>query len=277
MNLHLSKIAIIGCGYIGKALAKYWFSKDHTITVTTRSQEKANELSQIAHNVHILADINEEDLTRVVQNQDIIVITIAADNASAYEKTYLNTAKTLAKVLAKPNSVKQIIYTSSTSVYGEHEGAWVDEMTTPAPHNAQSQILLETERILLSLKNPSTNVCLFRLGEIYGPNREIRERLRRLKGKTLPGTGENYTNLIHVDHIVTSIDQAIQRQLQGIFNLCEDFHIPRMTFYQKICQKENLPQPTWDNKISPHGGNKRVSNAKIKHALQLSKMPSFDF
>lgn len=276
MNLHRSKIAIIGCGYVGKALAKHWTSsKNYTITVTTRSQEKAKELSHIADNVHILAEINEENLFAVLQNQDIVVITIAADNAGAYEKTYLNTAKVLAKVLSKPHSVKLVIYTSSTSVYGEHGGAWVDEMTTPVPHNSQTQILLETETTLLSLKSPSTKVSLFRLGEIYGPNREISERLRRLNGKALPGTGENYTNLIHVDHIVRIIDQAVQLQLQGIFNLCEDLHLPRMTFYQRICQKENLPQPAWDNKISPHGGNKKVSNAKIKQALQLSAIRSF--
>jgi hypothetical protein len=55
--------------------------------------------------------------------------------------------------------------------------------------------------------------------------------------------------------------------LNGIYNLCNDFHIPRKPFYERLCQKRQIPPIQWDPTLtSLHQGNRRVSNQKIKTA-----------
>lgn len=256
------KIAIVGCGYVGKAMATHWMSLGHALTVTTRSLSKADALRQYSDQVIVLEN---NSLAKALENQQVVLLSVAPDTSSEYEKTYLQTAKQLVSNLT--NSIKNILYTSSTSVYGDHQGSCVDEETLPKPENKNAEILLETEQTLLEVSSKGVNVCILRLGEIIGPGRTIAERLRKLNGSYLPGTGKNYTNLSPIHNIVTGLDFALNRSLNGIYNLCNDLHIPRSELYDQICDQEGLPRIQWNNKLqSPHSGNKIISSAKIKSA-----------
>jgi nucleoside-diphosphate-sugar epimerase len=260
------KIAIIGCGYIGSALAKKWHSEGLQITVTTRKPERVIQLQELAKSVHLIhINDNQPDFHELVMDQDALIFTVGADNSNEYESAYLKNAQALVTALKNNSSVKQIVYTSSTSIYGDHEGAWVDESSEMISYNQNSNLLMATEQCLLSLSSISRKVCIFRLGEIYGPGREIHERLKRMHHKSFPGTGLNFTNLIHVDDVVRAIDFALMKNLDGVYNLCNDLHIPRKDMYETICNQHGLPSITWDKNLpSLHGGNKKVSSAKLK-------------
>jgi nucleoside-diphosphate-sugar epimerase len=254
------RICIIGCGYVGKAAAIQWKKEGHEITVTTRSLERAYQLRPIADLVYIL----DEDWYKLLDKQDVVLLSVAPDAKSDYIQTYLRTAENLVQVV-KHSSVSQIIYTGSTSIYGDHEGNWVDEQTPPQPMNANAQILLTTEHTLLKAETDQRKVCIFRLGEIYGPGRSIAERVRKMQGSSFPGNGENYTNLVHQDEILSALDYAVKQKLNGIYNLCNDIHIARKEMYQEICQAQGWPEVQWNPAVkSPHAGNKKVSNEKLK-------------
>jgi nucleoside-diphosphate-sugar epimerase len=258
------RIGIIGCGYVGQAVASKWKKDGHIVSATTRKPERVNELKQVVHEVFLLQTGN---LSSFLATQDVILISVAPElqSQSTYQSTYLKTAEQVLEGLCYSHSLKQILYTSSTSVYGDHQGAWVDEACSIFPMNDQTRILHETEQLLLSQQSNRLQVCILRLGEIYGPQRRIEDRLRRMQGRAFPGTGENYTNLIHLDDVVKALDFAIQQSLTGIYNLCNDCHIPRKDFYEAICQKEGLTNIQWDPIMaSIHGGNKRVSTQKLK-------------
>lgn len=257
-------IAILGCGYVGKALAVRLKNDGHSLTGTTRSPQKASLLSSHLDRVEVLHGNDKAAMENLLKGQQAIILCQAADNASDYETTYLDTAKTLVKLLPSFPGLRHIIYTSSTSVYGDHQGAIVDEESLPVPLNPTSQILLETENVLLA---SAENTCVLRLGEIVGPGREIADRLRKLEGRPLPGTGDNITNITHVDDIVGFVQLVLTKGLRGIYNICGDQHLPRKELYAHICAEEGLPPVTWDgSKTSRHGGNKIVSNAKAKAA-----------
>lgn len=254
------KICIIGCGYLGTATALKWKAEGHEITVTTRSLQRAYELKPLADLVYVL----HEDFYDLVEKQDVVLLCVAPDKKNDYIQTYLHVAEALVEAVKK-SSVKQIIYTSSTSIYGNHEGRWVDENTESLPIHSNAQILLSTEKILLKAAERDRQVCIFRLGEIYGPGRSIVERVHRMQGKTLPGNGENFTNLCHLDEITDALDLALKHNLDGIFNLCNDIHILRKELYDTLCKERGWIPMQWDPKISSsHGGNKRVSNEKLK-------------
>ena len=127
----------------------------------------------------------------------------------------------------------------------------------------------------MSASKVGLNVCIYRLGEIYGPGRWIEERLKRSYQKKFSGDGSPYTNLIHLNDIVSAVNLAINQNLQGIYNLCNDFHIPRRDFYDLLCKKHNIPTIQWDDQLAtPHGGNKRVDNQKMKETgFVFSSLP----
>ena len=92
-----------------------------------------------------------------------------------------------------------------------------------------------------------------------------------MQGATVPGNGESFTNLIHLDEIISALDFALIYNLDGIYNLCNDIHIPRKELYENICREDGWPPVQWDPSLTnPHTGNKRVSNEKIKSKCFMS-------
>lgn len=269
------RIGILGCGYVGQAAALHWKNEEHQVSVTTRKKERLSQLAECADEVVLL---NEISFPLFIQQQEVLLICVAPDQNSNYATTYFETAQKVVKEIPNSSHLRHILYTSSTSVYGDHQGAWVNEETPIHCHDQNKQVLYETEQFLLSCASKELTVTVFRLGEIYGPGREIEERLKRMGHSPFAGNGESYTNLIHLDDIVRALSFAVSHKLNGIYNLCSDFHIPRKQFYEQLCQEHNLPPIQWDpTRHSLHGGNRRVSNQKIKDAgfIQNEAYPTF--
>jgi len=271
------KIGIIGCGYVGHSVAVEWKKEGHYISTTTRRPERVAQLKNFVDSVCLL---NEQTFPTYIEQQEVLLICVAPDASSDYVSTYLHTAKQVATQASRAPFLRQIIYTSSTSLYGDHQGEWVDEESPLHFQNENQQILYETEKILLDCSSPNLHVCILRLGEIYGPGREIEERLRRNQNHFFAGSGASFTNLIHLNDIVKAlgfVTSAVSR-LRGIYNLCSDFHISRKQFYDQICQKEKIPFIQWDpTRSTSHGGNRRVSNQKIKNEGFVFTHPLYEF
>lgn len=260
----MKNIGILGCGYVGQACAAFWRAQGYTVSVTTRQACRVSFLEKLAHKVYLLD--SSVSLKEFIKKQEAILISVAPTEKQDYTSTYLQTAKKLVEDFSLSYPLKQLIYTSSTSVYGDHQGAWVDETTPLIPSSPSSTILIETEQVLLRSFLPPVSVCVFRLGEIYGPGRTIEERLRGSNQKKFPGNGKSYTNLIHLRDIVRACDFALNHQLKGIYNLCNETHLLRHLFYDTLCTKNHLAFIQWDNQqTNTHAGNKRVSNQRLKN------------
>lgn len=254
------RILVIGCGYVGKAAARVWKSQDHTLTLTTRSHQRIPELAPFADRVLVIQPCQFKE---VLKEQEVVLLSVAPDSSAEDKATYLGSAEALLCDLDP--TTKQILYTSSTSVYGEHGGAVVDESTLLKPSTPREQILAATEK---KLQESSCKVCILRLGEIVGPGRMAVDRLRALNGRPLAGTGASITNLSPIEEIVRALTLAVQYQWEGIYNVCSDLHIPRRDYYDDICKEAGIQPVIWDpSLVSPHAGNKTVSNAKYSKAV----------
>ena len=142
------KIAIIGCGYVGYAVSKYWQSNSNLIlTVTTTNPQRVPSLETVAQKVVVTLGNDLENLQTVLKDQQVVLLSVGAKTADSYEETYVNTAKTLVSLLPKFLNIQQVIYTGSYSIYGDRNGIWVDEESPPAPANRNSQLLRKTEDI----------------------------------------------------------------------------------------------------------------------------------
>ncbi len=262
------KVAIIGCGYVGTALAHYWNQElGFFVTATTTTPERVALLEEVAQRVAVVNGNDMEGLQAVLQDQDTVVLTVGARNAQLYEQTYLHTAQTLVSTLKQAPTVQQLIYTGSYAVYGDKGGLWVDEESTIAPANPNGEILAQTEQVLLSASNESLKVCILRLGGIYGPNRELVKIFGRIAGTTRPGNGSDVTNWIHLEDIVATIEFARRNRLQGIYNLVDDARLTSYELLEQLCEKHGLPKVNWDiSAVSVRPYNARVSNQKLKNA-----------
>ena len=266
-------IAIIGCGYVGTALARHWHQNNsHIITATTTTKERVAGLEKVAHRVVVMKGDDFSALRSVVQNQDAVILSVAPTSdrqiaANPYEQTYLRTAKNLVAALQQAPSVKQLIYTGSYSVYGDRNGAWVDEESPVAPANSNGQVLCDTEQVLLDADSQDLRVCILRLGGIYGPGRELVNIFSRFFGSTRSGNGENFTNWIHLDDIVSAVTFALLNRWQGIYNLVNDVPLITRELLERLSERHHLPQVLWepsDPEVKPY--NAIVSNHKIKAA-----------
>lgn len=261
-------VAIIGCGYVGCAVAQFWQQKmTFVVTATTTTPERVPELQTVAQQVVVVQGNDSDLLKSVLRNQDVVLLSIGAKSADVYEETYLHTAQTLASVLKQIPSVQQLIYTGSYAVYGDRNGAWVDEESLIAPAHQNGQILSDTEQVLLSASSENLRVCILRLGGIYGPGRELVKIFGRFAGTTRPGNGKDTTNWIHLDDIIGGIRFARRNRLQGIYNLVDDAHLTTGELLDRVCETHNLPKVKWDSsQESKRPYNAKVSNKKIKDA-----------
>lgn len=263
-----TNIAILGCGYVGTALARSWQKQDDLMVITTTTTpERLAHLKTISDRALLLKGNNSEGLKTLLQGQDAVVVSVGTRGKASYEETYLQTAQTLVSLLPQLPSLKQIIYTGSYAIYGDRKGQWVDESSPPSPANSNGEILVQTEQTLLNSATNHCKVCILRLGGIYGKGRELIKIYRPAAGTIRPGTGEEASNWIHLDDIVGAIEFVRKHQLQGIYNLVDDSHLTTGEVLNKVLSKHNLTPVTWDSsQPSKRPYNAKVSNEKIKTA-----------
>jgi nucleoside-diphosphate-sugar epimerase len=136
--------------------------------------------------------------------------------------------------------------------------------------------MLDTEQVLLSAVTEQRQVCIFRLGGIYGPGRELAKIYGRTAGTTRQGTGQEASNWIHLEDIVGAIDWAQCHELSGLYNLVQD-EIPTVRdLLDRVCQAHHLVPVQWDaTQPSARPYNVRVSNQKLKAAGYTFRHPTF--
>lgn len=268
----LEKNLIIGCGYVGTAVARYWQQQGHFVTATTTRQERVSEIEEVAEQVLVIKGNDSNAVQSALHDKDTVLLSVAPVSdrqvdAKKYAETYLPTVKNLVAALRQTPSVKQLIYLSSCSVYGNKKGEWVNEASPVDTESEYNKVLCEAEQVLLDSGSEDVNVCILRLGGIYGPDRELTKRFERIAGKTLPGSGATFTSWIHLDDIIAAVDFANQNRLRGIYNLVNDFNLTIRELSDQVCDRQGLARIVWDaSQPSFRALNARIDNQKIKAA-----------
>jgi len=273
------RLAIIGCGYVGSAVARIWHTAGNEVTVTTTTADRVAELRKISSQVVVFAENDLASLQQIVANQDVVLLSIGSKQRTVetYRQTYLETAQSLVKAIAN-SQVKQLIYTGSYGIINDKSGKTIDETVAVNPRDEFGEILRQTEQVLLSAANPDLKVCIFRLTGIYGPGRELIRIFRRVAGTTRPGEGESYTNWVHLEDIARAIDFAKDKQLNGLYHLNSDEYLTMKVFFNKLFQAHNLPPVVWDSsQTNTRGYNMKLSNAKLKNEGFSLAHPQIEF
>lgn len=179
--------------------------------------------------------------------------------------------------MVKRSRIGWIGYLSTIGVYGDQQGAWIDETTPASPRSGRSRVRLEAEAAWLALgRETGKAVQVFRLSGIYGPGRNPIVKLREGRSQRIVKAGQVF-NRIHVDDIATTLSASLDRPRAGaIYNVTDDEPTAPQVVTEHAAALTGLPVPPEIDfetaELSPmarsfYGENKRVRNALIREEL----------
>ncbi|MBW1886105.1 MAG: SDR family oxidoreductase [Deltaproteobacteria bacterium] len=191
----MATVLIAGCGYVGTALGQMLVADGHQVFGLKRNPEDLPKgLKPIRADLAL-----PETLVQLPNSIDYVFYTAGAGRADeeSYRRSYLDgMGRLLSSLTDLGEKPRRMFFTSSTSVYDQRRGEWVDEDSHTAPSSSRGDMMLMTERLLLASSIPGTVV---RFGGIYGPGRDQLVR-GVLKGEIAVHPGEpHFTNRIHRD------------------------------------------------------------------------------
>ena len=255
----------IGHGYSAQALARLLLPRGWTVIGTTRSPDKAEALKSegvepliwpggalpLERATHVLSSVAPGE------DGDPVILD-AADELRAAQH------------------LKWVGYLSTTGVYGDRDGDWVDETSELLPSTRRGQARVDAEAAWQALDLP---LHIFRLAGIYGPGRGPFEKVRNGTARRIIKQGQVFSR-IHVDDIAHILAASIERPNPGaIYNLCDDDPAPPQDVIEHAAKLLGLPVPPAvpfeDADLSPmarsfYAESKRVRNDRIKDELGIN-------
>jgi nucleoside-diphosphate-sugar epimerase len=197
---------IIGCGYLGRRVARLWLDAGLSVVAVTRSPMRAEELNRQGIQ-SIVADITQPETLISLPEAETALFAVGYDVSCGLSRRAYYVDGLRAVLAALSSKIRRFILISSTSVYGHTAGQWIDENSPCSPKTESGLALLEAENVLETSQFGHYAVIL-RLAGLYGPGRLSRRAEDLLAGKPLSVNRHNYVNLIHVDDAAASVIAA---------------------------------------------------------------------
>jgi nucleoside-diphosphate-sugar epimerase len=268
-------IVIAGCGFVGLAAARVFHAAGWDVLGLTHSPESAEALKGEPFSV-TPCDISDADAVRAIAGRfggapDAVIHCASSGRggADAYRRVYLEGARNLLDAFAPAC----LLFTSSTSVYAQTDGAIVNEDSRAKPPRETGRLLRETEELV-----HSRGGIVARLAAIYGPGRSVLLRKFFNGEAVIEGDGGRIVNQIHRDDIASALRVLVEKRAAGIFNVSDDAPMPHREIYAWLARRFARPLPP-GAPIDPNRKrgwtSKRVSNAKLRALGWTPMFPSF--
>lgn len=258
----MKTLLILGYGYSASALAARLAPHGWRIIATTRDAAKFATMRAAG----VEPVLWPCDLTAALAQASHILASAAPDENG---DPFLQAAQEA--IAASPAG--WLGYLSTTAVYGDHEGAWVDEETPVTPQSLRAVLRVLAEKQWLAQRPPAH---IFRLAGIYGPDRGPFQKVRDGTARRIIKPGQVFSR-IHVDDIALVLEASMQHPNAGrIYNVCDDDPAPPEDVLGHAATLLGLPPPPQvpfeTAEMSPmarsfYRESKKVSNARIRQEL----------
>jgi len=268
---------IFGHGYTANAFVDYIRSIDWEIFGTTRNSQTADFL--IKKGVKPLMWSDESKIKSVINRSDYILHSIPPTEIG--DPVYKRFSEA---IISRSTNLSWFGYLSTTSVYGNHDGMWVDENTPVNPSSNRGLLRVKAEKNWSSINDLPLHI--FRLAGIYGPNRSPLDKIRSGKAQLISKPGQFFSR-IHVEDIARVLKASIEMPNRGsVYNVCDDKPAAPdavLDYAAKLINYPNLPKVAFEEaELSPmaksfYSENKRVKNDLIKSEFKFTlKYPNFE-
>lgn len=270
----MAKILIVGCGAIGGELALTLSKNGHDVTGLKRNPPTGNRFFQ-----YFRADITSaQDLALLNTNFDYIffIVSSGSRDENSYRAIYETGLNNLIDRFAQSCSQASWFFVSSTSVYGQNHGEWVDENSPTLPNNVTGKLLLAAEQKLTAL---NTNNVIVRFSGIYGPGREYLLRMA-MQTPQIQHEPPAFTNRIHqvdcVGILVFLFECRLQgRHLEQYYLASDDNPAPLWEVISWLTQQMHKEPPVPLDLSGNANMNKRCQNNRIKTLGYQFMFPDF--
>lgn len=272
-----SEIFIVGCGYVGRRVAAAEVARGTRVGALARTPESAEVLHALGVE-SVRGDLDDPESLAGLNVAGQGVYYFAPPPASGVRDTRMSVF--LAAVAPRPP--RRIVYISTTGVYGDCRGEWVDETRAPNPTADRARRRLDAEEQLRAFGARSgCAVVILRVPGIYGPDRLPVERLR----KNLPLLREDeapWSNRVHADDLVAACLAAMQRGRAGAVYNVSDGHPSSMTdYFRRVADALGLPRPPEISRaeagdridagmLSYLAESKRIDNRRMREELGVT-------
>ncbi len=262
---------IVGCGYLGLRVARSWLADGHHVVGVTRTQQRARQL-EIQGIEPLVCDVVKGVMRTAWPTADTVLWAIGFDRSDGQtiHDVYVGGLRNLVGATI-PQAAQRMIYVSSTGVYGQNHGQWVDENDLCDPRRAGGRACLAAEQ-LLRAERWGGRLTVLRLAGLYGPDRIPRVGQLRRGGPI--GVVDGFLNLIHVDDAVSAIRCADRGTDQGdTYNVSDGHPVARKDYFRELARLVQAPPPRF---VKPDSGsqaalrassNKRVNSQRIRDRL----------
>lgn len=272
---------IFGCGYLGRRVADAWLTRGDRVFAVTRSAERAVSW-QDAGLRPIVADICDPASLADLPDVDTVLYAVGYDRSSGRSRDEVMLSG-LQNVLDRMRDrCRRFVFISSSSVYGQSDGEWVDETSRCQPTQPGGECCLAAEKLVAeAFADRPVAWQILRLSGIYGPGRLLSKIETLRSGTPLAGRPDAWLNLIHVDDAVQAVLACETRAQSGMTCLVSDDRPAlRREYYSHLAAVVDAPPPTFDESQPAARGsggvNKRCRNVRMHDELGVTlRYPTF--
>lgn len=265
------RVLIAGCGFVGGALARLLVRDGHEVFGLRRSPDAPVPEGVVP----VAADLaTGTGLHSVPGDLDWCVTAISPDGRTerAYDAAYVSATRNLQRLLeVESPTLDRWVFTSSTAVYGQQDGEWVDETSSTQPSGFTGRMVLGGERTVRASGVPHPVVV--RLGGIYGPGRtRLLERVRR--GEAACPPGPTYSNRIHRDDAAGVLRHVLLLDApEQVYLGVDTDPAERCEVLTWLADRMGAPRPGLGEPSTR--GNKRASSARLVASGYEFRYPTF--
>lgn len=256
------KLLLVGHGYLGEALARRFRQGGWEVIATSLSGGADS----------VACDVSDPQAVEALMDVDAVVHCAASGRgggAEAYQRVYVDGCRHLIERYVG----KRILFTSSSSVYGQTDGSVVTEQSPAEPDRETGRLLREAESLVMDAGG-----VVARLSGIYGPGRSVILK-KFLNGEAvIEEDGRRLLNQIHRDDAAEAIFQLIAQSACGVFNVCDSQPLTQLECYKALSEMFHRPlPPTGPRDLNRKRGwtHKKVSNAKLCSTGWKPQFPCF--
>lgn len=269
----MPRILIAGAGYVGARLGELCARRGDEVLCLRRS---AQGLPRGL--VPVVADLLDPSSLDALSGELDAVVFAAGPGEStreAYRRTYLVGLENLLNAVG--HRARRVLFTSSTAVYAQSDGGWVDETSPATSTHFSGATLLEAEARLLER---CPGAVVLRLGGIYGPGRaSMVEAIRRGDASYFAGD-THFVNRFHRDDCAGALLHLLDcSEPESIYLGVDDEPTPRRDVMQWIAEQLGAPPPRAIEHEAPNprrgGGHKRCSNARLRATGYALRYPTY--
>ncbi len=272
------RLFCFGLGYCAQALGRKLINDGWTVAGTCRSEARRRTLSADGFQTFLFdRDRPLAEPSAALAGTTHLLVSVPPDQRG---DPVLDAHTADIGVL---ESLSWVAYLSTTGVYGNHDGGWVDETTVPSPTTDRSRWRLAAEQAWCSLEFAPVQV--FRLAGIYGGGRNQFAGVRAGTAQRIDKPGQVFSR-VHVADITSSLTASMARPHHGrVYNLCDDEPAPSEAVVRYACEllgRDPPPLIPFESaSLSPmarsfYRDNRRVRNDRIKAELGVSlRFPNY--